>query len=339
MTEVIRSLDHASGPRLACLNTNVYNALADALSPGEVRGLADAFRGAGVVVAVSPVNLWEVVSTRDVRRRDELVWVMQHASEIPLLPEVEVVVARQVVEMVEDERLAGLRFDAPSRLAREWELTRHDGERTLCVTSGLDSLRGLKTLHRLIHAVASRGLDQLAFARVIARALVRAEKEGRGRRDAALLTAAIKREMREVTRQRPTYAPVYGEVAAMVASGLLLGLTPYPDPIDAVMERLGGGSFLTGSPDRLRPLTQAGSVMALSMVAREHAQGRYNAGNWFDGYHLQYLQVVQDFYTLDGPLVELCHRQTPGGRFVENVHEGRSLVEEVVAATRASAER
>lgn len=114
---------------MACLDTNVYNALADALSPAEVRGLADAFRGAGVVVAVSPVNLWEVVSTRDVRRKDELVWVMQHASEIPLLPEVEVVVARQVVELVKDERLADVRFDAPSRLAREWELTRHDDER------------------------------------------------------------------------------------------------------------------------------------------------------------------------------------------------------------------
>lgn len=336
MTESLGSLESFgldSRLQAVYLDTNVFNALADALTYDEVEKLATAFRSLGIQVAVSPVNLWEVILTGDGKRKDDLVWVMQHVSSLPLLPEVETIVARQIAEIVGGGRRTGLGVGSGSRLAREWELTRRDRRRTLYLTEGRDSIQGMKVLHRLIHAVASRGLSQVTFAKVLERARARGGSPGRGQ--AGTLTAAIKKEMRDVMRRAPTYEPVYGEVAAMVAALMLMGLTPFPDPIDAAVRELGGALVVLNDPDLLRPLLQQGSVMALASVTEQHARERYSAGNWLDGYHLQYLQVVPDLYTRDGPLLDLCKRQGSGGRLVERVHDAEPLIERVVALAKA----
>lgn len=331
------SLSNAA-PRLVYLDTNVYSAIADALNMLEVGVLPDALKNLGVAVGVSPVNLWEIVATENGPRREDLVWVAQHISPVGLLVEVEEIIAAHAAEVVGDDRVAHLwpRSNwSASHLAREWELTRHEKARTISLTEGAPWLKAMKESQRLLHAVASRGLGDLAFARAVGRAMAKAKRSP----EPDAYAKALRKESKAITSKRPPrYADRYEEVAAMVASKVFIGLTPYPDPIDEFWSCLGVDSALDKAvfiSEKLTPMFWDGPLMALAAVTEEQSRARYKPGNWFDAYHLQYLQVLPEMLTLDHPLIDLCHRQPEGSRLVTNVHDARPFVEAVVREVRA----
>ena len=323
--------------RFVYLDTNVYSAIADELSESEVTVLPDALRSLGIVVGVSPVNLWEITATENGQRRDDLVWIAQHISPVGLLVEVEEMIAAHAAELMGDNRVSHLwpRSNwSTSHLAREWDTTRREKARTISLTSGAPWLKAMKESQRLLHAVTSRGLDVFAFSESTNRAFEKAKRSSK--EDA--FARALRHEAKAITSKRPPrYAERFDEVGPLVATKLFTGLTPYPDPIDEFWSCLDISSPLDKSfviAEKLNPMLLDGPLMALAAITEEQSRSRYKSGNWFDAYHIQYLQVLPEFLTLDRPLIELCHRQPAGSRLVTSVAHARSFVDAVVTRVR-----
>ena len=323
------------------LDTNVYSAFADELNALEVAVLPEALAGLGVVVGVSPVNLWEICETRDAERRERLIWVAQHVSPMGLLAEVESIVVSHAAEVCGDPRVAGW-VQRPtwstSELAAAWDLTRGDRSRTLQNAGGTEWLQAMKAGHKLMHAVVSRGLGLEGYVDARLRAFGAREGGLSREQGAAALAAALDGEARRIRTSDPDYQDRYEDAAVIFGSSLVVGLTPYPDPVDELWAALG----LSSAADRclyaygeLQKMLWDGPFMALAGILNEQAQERYSPGNWFDAYHLQYLQLLPNMLTLDERLLRIGERQGPESRFATRLHHARPFVRRVVGAVRA----
>ena len=140
------------------LDTNVYNRLADVLSPEQVRGLRPALAKAGLSEPLlSPVVVLEVTQTADEVRRERLVYLVQHLCAEDLLVEPEELVLDFIVEEMKRDDLRHLpskTFVCRTDMARVWADVRGDWRKTLVVAENVrPGLKLMKALYRWLHAL------------------------------------------------------------------------------------------------------------------------------------------------------------------------------------------
>jgi hypothetical protein len=319
--------------RLVYLDTNVYNALANRLSHAEVTRIPATLERLGLGVLISPVNVLEILSLGETPRKEQLVWLAQHLAAPPILPEVESIIINYAARIVGDERVEHLRLRRPTArppLRDEWEKVYSDRHRTLGISAeNIRALGMMKKLNALHHAITSRGLfdgDEWRYSLI-----------GVPRDDLLNVIEDATANLRKIpvpTNRSPFYQQ---NVAIITAAVLCVGVTPFPEPIDEFWAALG----LHTSNDRLNfvfekypDLYMNGPMVGLFDLASWQSQRKYDRGNFFDGFHLQYLQLVSEVLTNDRALLDYSAACPAGSRFRENVHPGHNFVETLVAAVR-----
>lgn len=319
--------------RLVYLDTNVYNGLADRLSHAEVVKLPETLDRLGIGVLISPVNILEILSLGETPRKEQLVWLAQHLAAPPILPEVESIIIDYAARIVRDARVGHLRLRRPTArapLRDEWEKVYADKRRTLGISEeNIESLRMMKKLNALHHAITSRGLfdgDEWNYSLT-----------GIDRNELIGSIDAATSRLRNIQVPADRSAFYHQNVAILTAVVLCVGVTPFPEPIDDFWSALG----IHAIGDRLHfifeqhpNLYMDGPMVGLFDLASWQSQRKYNRGNLFDGYHLQYLQLIPEVLTNDGPLLDYGASCPAGSRFRENLRAGREFIDTIVAAVR-----
>jgi hypothetical protein len=318
--------------RLVYLDTNVYNALADRLSHAEVTKLPEALDRLGIGVLISPVNIIEILTLGETPRKEQLVWVAQHIAAPPMLPEAESIIVDYAARLVKDPRVEHLRLRRPrarSPLRDEWEKVYTEKQRTLGITQeNIQAMGMMKKVNALHHAITSRGL----FGGVTAW-----QFDLRGVSGEDLLRALEDATTRMRKVQLPADRSIFYQqnVALLTTMILCVGLTPFPEPIDEFWTSLG----LHAMEDRLEFVWQEhpelylnGPMVGLFDLAWWQSQRAYNRGNLFDGYHLQYLQLIPEVLTNDAALLEYGAGCPAGSRFRENLRPAREFIDTIIDA-------
>lgn len=317
--------------RLVYLDTNVYNALADRLSHAQVTKLPEALDRLGIGVLISPVNVIEILALGETPRKEQLVWVAQHIAAPPILPEVESIIIDYAARMLKDSRIEHLRLRRPTArppLRDEWEKVYAEKQRTLGVSDeNIQAIGTMKKLNALHHAITSRGLfegNDWHFGL----------RDGPGENLLRVIEDTTCR-LRKV--QVPSERSIFYQqnVALLIATILCVGVTPFPEPIDEFWSSLG----LHTVKDRLDfiwehpELYLEGPMLGLSDLASWQSRRAYNRGNLFDGYHLQYLQLIPELLTNDAALLEYGASCPAGSRFRENLRPAHEFIDTIINAT------
>lgn len=317
--------------RLVYLDTNVYNALANRLSHAEVTKLPEALDRLGIGVLISPVNIIEFLAQGETPRKEHLIWVAQHIAAPPMLPEVESIIIDYAARMVKDPRVEHLRLRRPrarAPLCDEWEKVYAEKQRTLGISQeNIQAIGMMKKVNALHHAISSRGLFDGSDW----------DFDLRGVPGEDLLSAIedVTSRMRKI--QLPADRSVFYQqnVALLTAVILCIGLTPFPEPIDEFWSCLG----LHAVGDRLNfiwkehpELYLDGPMVGLFDLAWWQSQRAYNRGNLFDGYHLQYLQLIPEVLTNDAPLLEYGAGCPAGSRFREKLRPAGEFINTMIDA-------
>jgi hypothetical protein len=313
------------------LDTNVYNALADRLSEAEVTKLPRILNRLGIRVLISPVNVIEILSLGETPRKEQLVWVAQHLAAQPMLPEVESIVIDYAARIVKDPRVEHLRMrrrTARAPLRNEWRKIYTDKRRTLRISKeSIRTIEVMKKVTALHHAITSRGLfegNDWCY-------------DLRGVRQEDLFQVLEEATSRMRKAQLPVDRSTFYQqnVAIVTAMFLCVGVTPFPEPIDEFWSSLG----LSAVIDRVDYVFQEhpqlyldGPLRGLFDLAWWQSQRAYNRGNLFDGYHLQYLQLVPEVLTNDAALLEYGAGCPEGSRFRENLRLAHDFIDTVVSA-------
>jgi hypothetical protein len=313
----------------------MYNALADQLSESEVTHLPEVLHNQGTRIRISPVNILEILSIGEKPRKEKLVWVAQHIAGPAVLPEVETILIDYMARTVGDERVSHLIMQddiAELPLLKEWESVWCDKGRTLGISpENIRSVDMLKRLSGFFHASATREAelaDELERVGTL-----------RDLDDQEELTARLERVTRslhERTKRPTTELNWHEHVIFIIAQLLCVGVTLFPERIDAFWEAL----ELHDTDAKLGYILEHpamymnGPLFALCDITFWQSHRKFNRGNFLDGYHIQYLQYVPKMLTRDAGLLEYCSACPTGSRIRTNVAHGDSFVRHLVEAVR-----
>jgi len=288
------------------LDTNVYNAIIDHThGTAALQALEKSVAASGIEIALSPVNIVEVMATPDVARRERLVLLMQHICGPRLLAEPESLIVDFIAARTNDKRLVSLALLDPfcvTQLQETWSDVRGNKAKTFVVQpSAIRFVSILKDVTGLFHAVVSRhgtmvdtGLD-----------LRLAESEE--------IPKAIKERTREMRRRPVSSKPPSASVCAAFFSTMVLcaRLTLFPDAVDRMWSLLG----ISDSESRIRHtfnelsfLHSEGSFIGMGALAARQSRHGYQPSNLMDCFHISYLPYVTRFLTLDESILRFARK-------------------------------
>lgn len=286
-------------------DTNVYNQICDWIGNHPIPSNS-LFLEDNTDLFLSPINIIEIGEISDELRRERIIRIFQELCQEKLLADTEHLIVDFIAENTDIPDIQDLGLQDPfnrTSLAEVWLDIKHNSAKTFIFERDIkEKLRIFKQLAALYHAFLSRG-GHISGIDVI---LPDLRKQNSSTVSKAISDAIS--TYRSMQTAYPLDKPMKECMGFLVSTILCIGLTPFPDIIDTLWERLRLSTieakfdFLSS---KLRFLLSEGPLVGMAAVMATQATNKYDRGNLFDCYHIAYLPYVDKLFTLDSRLLKL----------------------------------
>jgi len=277
-------------------DTNAYNRVADQFSVSEIKNLRETLDGRGWSLCLSPVNIIEFLQNAHCSRREELVSVAQNLCDSRLLVEPEALVVNFIVGKTLDDRVSDMALSSlfsESDLAATWrDISLHPCKTFYFNREDLRRFDLSRSLHAFFHAHFSRG-ENLSS---VCRGLSVSDS------DIEVMLRAATEDRRRMSVPSERVPSICQHTRLLVAAVFCVGCTPFPTAVDRYWQRIGvtdSSKRIHETSDRLSFVYEEGPIRAMGALMAWQTTKKYNAGNFFDCYHMVYLPHVDVFVTDD----------------------------------------
>ncbi|MDI6790588.1 MAG: hypothetical protein QME44_07865 [Thermodesulfobacteriota bacterium] len=281
---------------LMYFDTNVYSTLASIMDLVDVANLRKRLLSKGKRPVPSPVNILEILATKNEKFREDIIIVCQHLCEPEILAEPEALIIDYIASYAprpETSHLVLKNQFGISDLARTWKDVRADKDRTLLLSrEDLQRIEVLKTLHGYFHVYYSRGkrMPDLLLPEFI------------GEESINECIADAARELRKERAPNNRMAILCENRILMTLTILCAGLSPFPYAIDSYWTAIGIDRVderFAYAKKELSFLQDAGPIIGLGTYMGWQATKGLDRGNFYDCMHFMYLPYVDMFVTDD----------------------------------------
>ncbi len=281
---------------LVYLDTNIYSNLSKSMALFEVTELRNHVLAQGKRPVISPINILEILATKNDQLREDIILVCQHFCEPDMLAEPEALIIDYIVSSRRQRNTDHLILKdqlSKSDLAQTWREVQADKNRTLKIGAAEKrQLESFKTLQGYFHAYYSRG-NRLPDLRL---------PKSDGLESFTQRVIEDTSSLRKDDVPKPRVAVLCENRTLITLTILCAGLCPFPQTIDAFWDAIGITGInerYTFVKDELDFLTDVGPIIGLGSFMGWQATKGHDNGNFLDCLHLSYLPYVKYFYTDD----------------------------------------
>lgn len=308
---------------LIYLDTNIYSNLAKSYSLDKAISLRDYLIDKGKRPTLSPVNLLEILGTRNEAQRENIIILCQHFCGPELFAEPEALIVDFIVSNKKENATQQLALSnqlSTSELSNTWREVQSDKKRTLQITDeDLSHLEMFKIFQGYLHAFYSRGkrLPELILPRL---GDIEEFKE-------TLRKETIMLREQQVPKERMAILCENRNIVSLVI--VCACMTPFPDVLEEYWNLVGLDSVAdrySYLKNELSFLNENGPVIGMGSYMGWQATKRHDNGNFFDCLHLLYLPYVDELYT-DDPAFHGFRDKYPDAKSLKKIMGSEQLLE------------
>jgi len=281
---------------LIYLDTNIYSNLSKSHTLFEISELRNRILEKGERPVISPINILEILATKNDQLRENIIMVCQHLCDPEMLAEPEALIIDFIASKKQQKCTDHLVLEdqfSKSDLAETWREVQSDKNRTLLISeTTLSQLDSFKTLQAFFHAYYSRG-NRLPDLRLPKSSSLESFTKS------VIYDTLI---LRKDNVPDPRVAVLCENRSLITLTILCAGLSPFPQAINEFWDAMS----ITSVDERyafvkknLGFLSDSGPIIGLGSFMGWQATKGHDNGNFYDCLHFSYLPYVKHFYTDD----------------------------------------